>query len=176
MKLLKYIDSESERQYSRYICVKDGRGFWTDGFKILEQKTWLEDGVYDQGLFAVPDFKYPDILSVLPSTKPVPVKADRIRELIHFLHSLAPGYIGIHPSGNVIFVGHEADSVPSDYMLFDLDIIHFISDVSMDSLSSDYDLKVNLYPKEDRTNISLICGEISMYLGEVEFVEEESVD
>ena len=175
MKLVKYIDSESERQYSRYICVKDGRGFWTDGFKILEQKTWLEDGVYDQGLFAVSDFKYPDVLSVLPTSEPVPVKSDRICDLVHFFWSLAPGLIGVDPSGNVIIVAH-ADSVPSDYMLFDLDTIHLISDISMDSESSGYDLKVNLYPAEDRINISLTCGEISMYLGEVECIEEGSVD
>ena len=175
MKLLKYIDSESERNYPRYICVKDGRAFWTDGFKIIEEKTNHKNGVFDQDLVEAKNFDYPDVLSVLPSTKPVPVKSDRICDLVHFFWSLAPGLIGIDPSGNVVIVAH-ADSVPSDYMLFNLDTIHLISDISMDSESSGYDLKVNLYPAEDRINISLTCGEISMYLGEVECIEEGSVD
>ena len=175
MKLLKYIDSESERNYPRYICVKDGRAFWTDGFKIIEEKTNHKNGVFDQDLVEAKNFDYPDVLSVLPSTKPVPVKSDRICDLVHFFWSLAPGLIGIDPSGNVVIVAH-ADSVPSDYMLFDLDTIHLISDISLDSESSGCDLKVNLYPAEDRINISLTCGEISMYLGEVECIEEGSVD
>ena len=175
MKLLKYIDSESERNYPRYICVKDGRAFWTDGFKIIEEKTNHKNGVFDQDLVEAKNFDYPDVLSVLPTSEPVPVKSDRICDLVHFFWSLAPGLIGIDPSGNVVIVAH-ADSVPSDYMLFNLDIIHLISDISMDSESSGYDLKVNLYPAEDRINISLTCGEISMYLGEVECIEEGSVD